>query len=114
MNFILRLLINALAVLITAYLIPGIDITQPGWAIVIAGVLVILDTLVKPVLIILTLPVTLFTFGLFLLVINALVVMLASAVVPHFIVDSFWAALGFSIVLAIIRSIFEKIAANEQ
>jgi len=114
MNFILRLLINSLAVLITGYLIPGIHIDQPGWAIVIAAVLVLLDAIVKPIMIILTLPVTIFTFGLFLLVVNALVVMLASKIVPHFKVDSFWSALGFSIVLAIVQSIFENLASKEQ
>jgi len=114
MNFILRLLINSLAVLITAYLIPGIHIDQPGWAIVVAAILVVLDTIVKPIMIILTLPVTIFTFGLFLLVINALVVMLAAHIVPHFEVDSFWSALGFSIVLAIVQSIFENLAAKEE
>ena len=114
MNFILRLLINSLAVLITGYLIPGIHIDQPGWAIVVAAVLVLLDTIVKPIMIILTLPVTIFTFGLFLLVVNALVVMLASKIVPHFEVDSFWSALGFSIVLAIVQSIFENLTSKEQ
>ena len=113
MNFILRLLINSLAVLITGYLIPGIHIDQPGWAIVIAAILVILDTIVKPVMIILTLPVTIVTFGLFLLVINALVVMLAARLVPHFEVGSFWSALGFSIVLAIVQSIFENLSSRE-
>lgn len=113
MNFVLRLLVNALAVLITAYLIPGIHIDQPGWAIVIAAVLVVLDTILKPIMIILTLPVTIFTFGLFLLVINALVVMLAAQIVPHFEVGSFWSALGFSLVLAIIQSIFENLASRQ-
>jgi putative membrane protein len=113
MNFVLRLLVNALAVLITAYLIPGIHIDEPGWAIVIAAVLVVLDTILKPIMIILTLPVTIFTFGLFLLVINALVVLLAAQIVPHFDVGSFWSALGFSIVLAIIQSIFENLASKQ-
>lgn len=99
--------------MITAYLIPGVDIDEPGWAIVIAAVLVVLDTVLKPVMIILTLPVTIFTFGLFLLVINAVVVILASKIVPHFTVTSFWSALGFSLVLAIIQSIFMKLAAKE-
>jgi putative membrane protein len=114
MNFILRLLVNGLAVLITAYLIPGIQIDQPGWAIVVAAVLVLMNTIVRPIMIILTLPITLFTFGLFLLVINALVVMLAAKVIPHFHVESFWSALGFSIVVAIIQSIFENLASKEE
>ncbi|MBS1658002.1 MAG: phage holin family protein [Chitinophagales bacterium] len=113
MNFVLKLLVNALAVLITSYLIPGINIDQPGWAIVIAAVLVLLDTVLKPIMIILTLPVTIFTFGLFLLVINAIVVLLAAQIVPHFEVESFWSALAFSLVLAIIQSIFENLATKQ-
>lgn len=114
MNFILKLLVNALAVLITSYLIPGIHIEAPAWAIVIAAVLVLMNTIVKPIMIILTLPATIFTFGLFILVINAFVVLLTSRLVPGFEVDSFWSALGFSIVLTIIQSIFEATAQREE
>ncbi|MCS6916303.1 MAG: phage holin family protein [Chitinophagales bacterium] len=114
MNFVLRLLAKGLAILITAYLIPGINVEAPGWAILIAAVLLLLNTLVKPFLIILTLPVTIMTFGLFLLVINALVIMLAGAIVPGFEVKSFWAALGFSIVLTIIISILDALAEHYQ
>jgi len=114
MNFILRLLVNGLAVLITSYLIPGVHIESPAWSIVIAAVLVLLNTIVRPVMIILTLPFTIFTFGLFLLVINALVILLASRIVPGFTVETFWSALGFSIVLSIIQSIFESLSHKEE
>ena len=114
LNFILRLLVNALAVLITSYLIPGVHIASPAWSIAIAAVLVLMNTLVKPFMIILTLPVTLFTFGLFILVINAWIILLTSAFVPGFVVQSFWSALGFSIVLSIIQTIFEAISQREE
>src|ERR1043165_5073697 len=114
MNFVLRLLVNALAVLITSYLIPGISIESPAWSIVIAAVLVMMNTIVKPIMIILTLPFTIFTFGLFILVINAFVIMLTSKIVPGFTVESFWSALGFSIVLSIIQSVFEATAQREE
>ena len=107
MNFILRLLVNALAVLITSYLIPGVQIQSPRWSVIIAAVLVLLNTIVRPIMIILTLPFTIFTFGLFILVINAVVILLTSKIVPGFIVESFWSALGFSIVLSIIQTVFE-------
>ncbi len=110
MNFLLRWLANGLAVLLTAYLIPGVDITAPAWALLIAIVLMALNVLVKPIFIIITLPLTLLTFGLFLLVINAVVVMLAGVLIPGFVVSSFWAALGFSIVLTIIQTIFTLLA----
>ena len=114
MNFILKLLVNALAVLITSYLIPGVHIESPIWSIVIAGVLVLLNTIVRPIMIILTLPITLFTFGLFILVINAGVILLTSLIVPGFTVESFWSALGFSIVLSIIQTIFEATTRHEE
>lgn len=113
MNFILRLLVNGLAILITAYLIPGVEIESPAWCVVIAAVLVLLDTIVKPFMIILTLPITIFSLGLFLLVINALVVSIASELIPGFAVSSFWSALAFSLVVAIIQSIFDTIAVRE-
>lgn len=114
MNFILKLLVNALAVLITSYLIPGVHIESPVWSIVIAAVLVLLNTIVRPIMIILTLPITLFTFGLFILVINAGVILLTSMIVPGFTVENFWSALGFSIVLSIIQTIFEATTRREE
>ncbi|HYV90450.1 MAG TPA: phage holin family protein [Chitinophagales bacterium] len=113
-NFILKLLVNALAVLITSYLIPGVRIESPAWSILIAVVLVLMNTIVKPIMIILTLPATLFTFGLFILVINAFVILLTSKIVPGFTVESFWSALGFSIILSIIQSVFEATAQREE
>ena len=114
MNFILKLLVNALAVLITSYLIPGVHIESPAWSIAIAAVLVLLNTIVRPIMIILTLPITLFTFGLFILVINAGVILLTSMIVPGFTVENFWSALGFSIVLSIIQTIFEATTRREE
>ncbi len=113
MNFILRLLVSALAVLITSYLIPGVHIESPAWSIVIAAALTIMNTIVKPFMIILTLPITLFTFGFFIMVINAFVILLTGKMVPGFEVDSFWSALGFSILLTIIQTIFEASSQRE-
>lgn len=103
MKFLAKFLINAVAILITAYLLEGIYMSGVGMAIVVAIVLGIINILLKPILVILTLPVTVLTLGLFLLVINALMIMLTAWLVPGFAVDNFWWALLFSIVLAIIN-----------
>ncbi len=107
MRFLIKILITGLAVLIASYLLPGVNVENMVTAICVAAVLALLNSFVKPVLIILTLPITIFSLGLFLLVINAFMIMLASKFVPGFKVDGFWYALLFSIVLSIINSFFE-------
>lgn len=105
MNFIIRLLISSVAVLLTAYLLPGIHVSGFLTAIIVAFVLAILNVILRPILIILTIPITVFTFGLFLFVINALIIMLAGKIINGFYVDGFWWALLFSIILTIISSL---------
>ena len=105
MKFILRLLLSALAVILLAYILPGVRVDAFGNAILVALVLSLLNFLVKPLLVILTLPVTILTLGLFLLVINALIIMLASSLVSGFSVEGFWYALLFSLLLSILESI---------
>ncbi|MBK9730158.1 MAG: phage holin family protein [Chitinophagaceae bacterium] len=114
MNFLVKILISGLAVLITAYLLPGVDVDGMLGAVIVAAVLAVLDAIIKPLMIILTLPVTIVTLGLFLLVINAFVILLASKIVPGFKVDGFWWALLFSIILSIISSVFEGMAKNNK
>lgn len=108
MRFIARILVSVLAVLITSYLLPGVHIHDFITALLVAVVLAILNTFIKPLLIILTLPITVFTLGLFLLVINAFLILLASRLVSGFQVDGFWWALLFSIILSLISSFFES------
>lgn len=110
MNFIIKILVSALAVLLGAYLLPGVEVVSFGTTVLVAVVLAILNTLVKPILIILTIPVTILTLGLFLLVINALIILLADALVGGFIVEGFWYALLFSILLSILSWLFEGTA----
>ena len=105
-NVLIRLILSAIAVLICAYILPGAEVDGFWSAIVVAGVLAILNVLLKPVLVILTIPITLVTLGLFLLVINTMLVMLASWLVPGFAVDGFWWALIFSILLSVINAVF--------
>ena len=78
----------------------------------VAGVLALFNVTIKPLLVIITIPITVFTLGLFLLVINALIILLASAIIPGFYVEGFWWALGFSLVLYLINTIFNNLASN--
>lgn len=103
MRFLAKLLINTVAILITTYLLAGIQLSGYGIAVVVAIVLAIVNALVKPLLIIFTLPVTILTLGLFLVVINALMIMLTAWLVQGFAVDNFLWAILFSILLAIIN-----------
>lgn len=110
MNFLLRLLVSALAAMLTAYLLPGVRINNFVTALILAFVLSILNLLVKPVLVFLTLPITVVTLGLFLLVINAVIILLASKLVSGFRVDGFWWAFIFSLVLSIVTGIMNGLA----
>jgi putative membrane protein len=113
MKFLIQILISTLAVLTTAYLLPGVHVDTVGTAIIVSVVLSFLNAVVKPILVIFTIPITLFTLGLFLVVINALMVMLADSLIQGFSVKSFWTALVFSIVLYIITAIFESISGKD-
>ncbi|HSX08788.1 MAG TPA: phage holin family protein [Candidatus Saccharimonadales bacterium] len=108
MNIILKWIINALVIMVAAYLLPGVHVMTFWTALVVALVLGILNMLVKPLLIILTLPFTIITFGLFLLVINALLVLLAGVIVPGFRIDGFWWAFFFSIIISLINLALPK------
>jgi putative membrane protein len=109
-NFLLRLFLSSAAILITSYLLPGVHVENFLSALLLAILLAVFNVTLKPLLIILTIPVTFLTLGLFLLVINALIVLLADAILPGFGVDGFWWALGFSIVLWLINSVLLSIA----
>ncbi len=112
MGFLIRLLVSALAAMLTAYLLPGVKIDNFITALILALVLAVLNLLVKPVLVILTLPATILTLGLFLLVINAIIILLAARLVSGFRVDGFFWALIFSIVMTVINSIMHGIASD--
>jgi len=102
-GFLLKWLINAVAIIITAYLLPGVKVTGLLAALVTALVLGLVNVLIRPLLLLLTLPLNILTLGLFTFVINALVIMLVAAIVPGFSVRGFWWALLFSLVLSIIN-----------
>ncbi len=113
MNALLKLLIGTIAVLVADLLLRGVSLgdmdTVNGMltAILTAAVLALLNAFLKPILVLFTLPITIFTLGLFLLVINAGLVMLAAKLVPGFHVESFWWALGFSLVLSVVQGFLQ-------
>lgn len=108
MNIILNWFISALVILIASYLLPGVHVENFTAALVTAVVLGIINLFIKPLLIILTLPITLLTLGLFALVINAVLILLADSIVPGFQVDGFLWALIFSIVVSVINSFLAR------
>lgn len=109
MEIILVWILNAVALLIVAYILPGINVASFGSALIAALVLGLLNTLVKPLLILLTLPITVVTLGLFLLVINALVFWFAGSILKGFQVGGFWWAVIGAIVYSLISGLLSRL-----
>ena len=114
MNLIIKIVVTAILVLGIALFMPGIHVTGFTTALIVAVVLGLLNVFIKPILVALTLPATLFTLGLFLLVINAVIILLCANIVVGFRVDSFWSALLFSIILSVSQSIMYKLLGNDK
>ncbi|HRH11555.1 MAG TPA: phage holin family protein [Bacteroidia bacterium] len=109
MNFIARLLVSALAVFLVANFAPGVQVDNIMDAVLVAVVLAFLNTIVKPIFTLLTIPITIFTMGFFLLAINAFIILWAEKLVTGFHVKGFWYALLFSILLSIITGILNML-----
>jgi putative membrane protein len=105
MGFLMHWLLRTLAVIVTAYLLPGVKVSGFFAAFVTALVLGFINTFIRPLILLFTLPINILTLGLFTFVINALVILLTSALVPGFQVSGFFWALIFSLVLSIINAI---------
>ena len=108
MNFLIRILIVAAISFALANILGGVHVVDFWTALIFAIILALLNMFIRPLFIILTLPITFFTLGLFLFVINALVVMLTSKLVDGFSIDNFWWALLFSLILSIVTSAIDK------
>lgn len=113
MLFILRWLLSAVAIIIISYILPGIGVATFWTALIVALVLGIINAILKPILIILTLPITILTLGLFTFVINALLVILTASIVKGFTVEGFWTAVLFSIILSIFNFLMSKMASDK-
>ena len=105
MKFLINILITAVIVIITVYLLPGVHIKDFLTAIIVALILALLNGFLKPILVFLTIPFTILSLGLFLLVINAIIILIASSLVSGFYVDGFWWALLFSLVMSLLSSL---------
>jgi putative membrane protein len=110
MIFLIHWLIATIAIIISAYLLPGVTVKGFLAALVTALVLGLINAFIRPILLILTLPINILTLGLFTFIINALLIMLTGAIVPGFDVRNFWWALLFSLVLSIIKWVLNAIA----
>ncbi len=110
MSFILRLLISSISVFVTAYIVPGVHVESFTTSIIVAVVLGILNVFVKPVLLILTIPITIITLGLFTLVINVGLIALAAYIIQGFEIESFLAALLFGIAMSFVNSFLNMLA----
>jgi putative membrane protein len=113
-QFLIKILVTAVNAFILAYILPGVEMKDIWSAVLVAFVLALLNATVKPLLILLTIPATLVTLGLFLFVINACIILLNDYFVHGFDVDGFWAALLFSICLSFFNSFVHKRAFPEE
>lgn len=114
MKFLLDTIISTLSIMVVSYLLePYVTVDGILTALIFALVLAALNFIVKPILIFLTLPVTILTLGLFLLAINTFMVLMASSLVKGFHVENFWWAMLFSIILSLVNSIFTTLASRK-
>lgn len=114
MRLIIKLLLNAIAVVILAELFSGVHLETTLTALVVAVVLSLLNLIIKPIIVILTLPISVLTLGLFLIVINTVIILLAAKLISGFNIDSFWTALIFSILLSILQSILHSLIKEDE
>ncbi|RYF90295.1 MAG: phage holin family protein [Chitinophagaceae bacterium] len=113
MNFIIRLLITAAVAYGLSMVLSGVQIPKFTDAIILAIVLALLNTFVKPILLILTFPITVLTLGLFLFVVNALIILLADKLMDGITISGFWWALLFSLLLSIVSSFVQSLVGKK-
>jgi putative membrane protein len=113
MNLILKLIVNALVIFLVAFIVPGFHVANIFTALLIALVLGLVNITLKPILVLLTLPINILTLGLFTFVINAVLLMLVAAVVKGFNIDNFWAALLAALVISILHFLTYKIGTRQ-
>jgi putative membrane protein len=113
-KFITKTLITSVGVIIASYLLTGINVPNAQTALLVAVVLGLLNNFVKPILVVLTIPITLVTLGLFLFVINIIIVKWVATLVSGFTVTNWWAALWFSIIVSVFTSFIERLIKTEE
>jgi len=109
MRILLKILISSAVILLTAYILPGVHVDTIWTALLVAVVLALLNFFLRPLLVILTIPFTIVTLGLFLLVINAVIILIADHIIgQRFEVDGFWWALLFSLIISLVNSLINN------
>ncbi len=114
MKLVVRFLLSGVAVMLTAYLLPGVHVTDYWAALLVAALVSFSNLFIRPLLIVFTIPITVLTLGLFLLVINALIILGVDYFVVDFHVDNFWWALAFSVILSIFNSLFSDLMKEKE
>ncbi|MDY0216394.1 MAG: phage holin family protein [Bacteroidales bacterium] len=107
MNLLAKLAIQSISIFVAAMLLPGVHVSSYLTAIWIAIVIALLNVFIRPLLIIFTIPITIFTFGLFLLVINAIIIYLAASMIKGFNVDDLWWAFLLSVIVSLLNYLME-------
>jgi putative membrane protein len=110
MAIIVKWVLSAVGVLIAAYILPGVAVTSFWTALLVAAILAVLNAILRPILVVLTIPITILTLGLFLLVINALIILLTDSLISGFEVSNFWWALAFSLLISVLGALFDDVA----
>ncbi len=111
MKFLVKVMSLALAIFLIASMMPGVSVESMRYAILVSLVIILLNIYLKPILVFLTLPITVVSLGFFLLVINAAIILIASNILhAGFKVDGFWIAFLFSILISITNSVLERIS----
>ena len=113
-KFLSKTLVTSVAVIFACFILKGVSVNSTFTAIMVAAVLGLLNSFVKPILVILTIPISILTLGLFLLVINTIIILLTAKLVSGFHVSGFWSAMGFSIVLSLVNSVLEAIRKRDE
>jgi len=114
MNMLTRIIISTISIMVVGYILPGVVVSTPYTAFIVAIILALLNSIVRPILIILTLPVTIITLGLFLLVINGIIVLIANHFINGFSVSSLFTAIVFSILVSLINGLLGINRLNER
>lgn len=113
MGFLVRVLVNALAIFLVATLIPGLEVEGIGASLLAGLILALVNAVIRPILVILTLPLTLVTLGLFILVLNGFCLWLASTVVPGFAVHGFWAAVSGALLVSFVSWVLTVLLSDQ-
>ena len=113
MRFLARLLLNGVALLVAAWVIPGVSLASPTAALIAGAILGLVNALVRPVLFVLTLPITVVTLGFFILVVNAICFSLTAYLVPGFSVSGFWPAVFGALLVSVVSWILNGLVVGK-